>query len=167
MCRIFLVNLLQKYRSHIQHRLNYNITWNSRNKQKNIDMVQRVQNHVARLMMDHFYYMNYREIYLVKCLNLRTMRERMDFFLTTLMSKAIHGIAPNYVSDSITMNCDIHGYDNRGTDSMNVYILTLHKDMFIDISSDIWMANIAMICQILWTLQIWASLNEFTEFARV
>ena len=98
--------------------------------QKNIDLVQRVQNHAARLIMGNFDYINCRGIDLVKRLDLYTIRERRDYFLTTLMFKAIHGIAPHYLSDRIDMHFDIHGYNTREAGSMNVYLPAVHKEIY-------------------------------------
>ena len=71
-----------------------------------------------------------RGIDLVKSLNLYTIRERRDYFFTTLIFKAIHGIAQHYISDRIDMHFDIHSYDTREVDSMNVYLPTLHKEIY-------------------------------------
>ena len=38
------------------------------------------------------------------------------------MLKAIHGIAPHYLSDHIDMHFDIHGYDIREAGSTNVFV---------------------------------------------
>ena len=46
------------------------------------------------------------------------------------MFKAIHGIAPNYLSDRIDMHFDIQGYNTREPGSMNVYLPTVHKEMY-------------------------------------
>ena len=46
------------------------------------------------------------------------------------MFKSIHGIAPNYLSDRIDMHFDIHGYNTREADSMNVYLPTVHKEIY-------------------------------------
>ena len=46
------------------------------------------------------------------------------------MFKAIHGIAPNYLSDRIDMHFDIHGYDTRKAGSMNAYLPTVHKEIY-------------------------------------
>ena len=78
----------------------------------------------------NFDYINSRGIDLVKSLNLYTIRERRDYFLLTLMFKAIHGIAPNYFSDRIDMHFDIHGYNTREAGSINVYLPTVHKEMY-------------------------------------
>ena len=108
---IFSMNhILQVYKSYIQPRLDYSIPLCGCSTQKDIDLVQRVQNHAARLIMGNFAYINCRGIDLVKSLNLYTIRERRDYFLTTLMFKAIHGIG---IWDRIDMHFDIHGYDTR------------------------------------------------------
>ena len=119
------------YKSHIQLRLDYDITLYGSSTQENIDLVQRVQNHAARLIMGNFDYINSRRIDLVKSLNSYTIRERRDYFLLILMLKAIHGIAPNYLSDRIDMHFDIHGYE---AGSMNVYLPTVNKEMYNNIS---------------------------------
>ena len=66
----------------------------------------------------------------MKSLGLYTIEERGDYFLTMLMFKSIHGIAPAYLCNQIVMNFDIKGYDTRGTDGMNVYLPTLKKDIY-------------------------------------
>ena len=129
--RIFPMNLLlQVYKSYIQPRLDYSITLYGCSTQKNIDLVQTVQNHAARLIMGYFDYINCRGIDLVKRLDLYTIRERRDYFVTTLMFKAIHGIAPHYLSDRIDMHFDIHGYNTREAGSMNVYLPAVHKEIY-------------------------------------
>ena len=45
------------------------------------------------------------------------------------MFKAIHGIAPTYLSDHIVMNFDGNSYDTRGSD-IELYLPTLRKDIF-------------------------------------
>ena len=148
--RIFPMNLLlQVNKSYIQPRLDYVITLYGCSTQKNIDLVQRVQNHAARLIMGNFDYINCRGIDLVKRLNLYTIRERRDYFLTTLMFKAIHGIAPHYLSDRIDMHFDIHGYVTRDTGSMNVYLPAVNKEIYRNSFFYIWVVNFGMNCQIL------------------
>ena len=120
-------SFLQVYKGYIQPRLDYGITLYGCSTQKNIDLVQRVQSHATRLMMGNFVYINCRGINLVKRSNLYTIYERRDYFLTTLMFKAIHGIDPHYLSDRIDMDFDIHGYDTREAGSMNVYLPTVHN----------------------------------------
>ena len=70
--------LLQVYKSYIQPRLDYGITLYSCSTQKNIDLVQRVQNHAARLITGNFDFINCRGIDLIKSLNLYTIREKKE-----------------------------------------------------------------------------------------
>ena len=45
------------------------------------------------------------------------------------MFKAIHGIAPTYLSDRIVMNFDVNGYGTRGSD-VDLYLPTLRKEVY-------------------------------------
>ena len=49
------------------------------------------------------------------------------------MFKDIHGIAPHYLSGRIDMHFDIYGHDTREAGSMNVYLSTLHKEIYRNI----------------------------------
>ena len=66
----------------------------------------------------------------MKSLGLNNIEERRDYFLATSMFKSIHGLAPAYLYNQVVMNFDINGYDTRGTDSMNVYLPKLKKDIY-------------------------------------
>ena len=144
--------LLQVYKSYIQPRLDYGVTLYGSGWQKILTWFKGY-----KIMQQdwNFDYVNSRGIDLVKSLNLYTIRERRDYFLLTLMFKAIHGITPNYFSDRIDMHFDIHGNNTREAGSMNVYLPTVHKEMYKNSFFYIWAANFGMICQILWrTLRI-------------
>ena len=64
----FLRDLPQVYKNYIQPRLDYGITLYGCSTQKNIDLVQRVQNHTARLITGNFDCMSCHGLYLVKSL---------------------------------------------------------------------------------------------------
>ena len=64
------------------------------------------------------------------------------------MFKAIHGIAPHYLSDRINMHFDIHGYDIREAGWTNFYLATVHKKIHIK-NVFIRAVNFGMNCQIL------------------
>ena len=67
LCPIFPKDLLlQVYKTYIQPRLDYGITLYACSTQKNIDLVQRGQNHAARLITGSFDYINCRGIDLIK-----------------------------------------------------------------------------------------------------
>ena len=71
--------LLQVCQSHIQPRLDYGIILHGCSAQMNIDLVQRVQNYAAMLITGNIDYINCRAMYLVKSLNLHTIRDRRDY----------------------------------------------------------------------------------------
>ena len=121
--------LLQVYKSYIQLRLDYGITLYGCSTQKNIVIIQRVLNHAAWLITGNFHYMNCRGIEPVKSLNLYTIRDRRYYFLTVLMFKSTHGIAPTYLSDRVVMIFYVNAYDTRGSD-MELYLPTLRKESY-------------------------------------
>ena len=141
--------LLQVYKIYIQHHLDYGITFYGCSTQKNIDLVEIIQNHAARFITGNFDYIYCRELDLVKSLNLYIIGDRRHYFLTLFMFKAIHGIAPTYLSDSIVMNFDVNGYDTRGSD-MKLYLPTLRKEVLR--SSFMYMGG-----------QLWNDLPEFVQ----
>ena len=95
--------------------------------------MQRIQNLLARIICNNFDYIHSRGIELVRSLKLQTIRERRDHFLCVLMFKCIHGLAPHYLIIDVNMHVDIHGYDTRGTENMDLYIrrCTKEKKYFI------------------------------------
>ena len=58
------------------------------------------------------------------------MRERRDHFLCVLMFKCIHGLAPHYLIIDVTMHVDVHGYDTRNAQNMDLYIPRCTKEIF-------------------------------------
>ena len=89
-----------------------------------------IQNLLARIICDNFDYIHSRGIDLVRSLKLQTIRERRDYFLCVLMFKCIHGLAPHYLSNDITMHVDIHGYDTRSAENMDLYIPRCAKEIY-------------------------------------
>ena len=69
------------------------------------------------------------------------------------MFKAIHGIAPTYLSDRIVMNFDVNGYDTRGSD-MDLYPPTLRKEVYRN--SFMYMGG-----------KLWNDLPEFIKILRI
>ena len=118
-------------------------------RKKNIDLVQRVQNHAARLITGNFDYINSRGIDLVKSLNWYTIRERRYYFLLTLMFEAIYGIATYYLSDRLI--CTLISMVIIPEKLVQwTFIFQLCTKRCTKIVFYIWAANFGMICQILW-----------------
>ena len=98
--------------------------------------------------MGNFDYINCRGIDHVKRLNLYPIRRRRDYFLMTLMFKAIPEISLHCLSDRIDMHFDIHGYHTREAGSMNVFFM-LSTKRYIEIVFSNRVVNFGMNCQIL------------------
>ena len=58
------------------------------------------------------------------------------------MFKCIHGLAPHYLSNDVTMHVDIHGYDTRSAENMDLYIprwaKEIYKRSFLYKGSSLW-----------------------------
>ena len=46
------------------------------------------------------------------------------------MFKCIHGIAPHYLSNDVTMHVDMHGYDTRSAENMDLYLPLCSKEIY-------------------------------------
>ena len=114
--------LLNIYKTYIQSKIDSRLSIWGCTTEVNLNRVQRIQNLLARIICNNFYYIHSHGIDLVRSLKLQTIRERRDYFLCALMFKCIHGLAPHYLSNDVTMHVDIHGYDTRSADYMDLYI---------------------------------------------
>ena len=92
--------------------------------------MQRIQNLLARIICNNFDYIHSPGIDLVRSLKLQTIRERRDHFLCILIFKCIHGLAPHYLSNYVTMHVDMHGYDTKSADNIDLYIGRLTKGIY-------------------------------------
>ena len=73
---------------------------------------------VQRIITRNYDYVNKRGIDIVKNLKWMSVSQRRDYFMSMLMFKSIHGLAPDYKCDEINMQCDIA---ERSTRSLNFY----------------------------------------------
>ena len=114
--------LLNIYKTYVQSKIDYGLSIWGCTTEVSLNRVQRIQNLLARIISNNFDYIHSRGIDLVRSLKLQTIRERRDYFLCVLMFKCIHGLAPHYLSNDVTMHVDIHGYDTRSAENMDLYI---------------------------------------------
>ena len=113
--------MLTIYNSIIQPTIDYAITVWGHTTMTNISKIQRLQNLSARIIMNNFDYINVRGIDLVKELKWMNVLERIKYFEQLLMFKCIHGMAPDYLCDQVTMNIDIRNVVTRSHD-MNMHV---------------------------------------------
>ena len=122
--------LLNIYKTYVQSKIDYGLSIWGCTTEVNLNRVQRIQNVLARIICNNFDYIHSRGIDLVRSLKLQTIRERRDYFLCVLMFKCIHGLAPHYLSNDVTMHVDIHGYDTRSAENMDLYIPRCAKEIY-------------------------------------
>ena len=128
--KIFSKQLLLKvYKSYIQSKLDYGLSIWGCTTEGNLDRVQRIQNFCARIVCNNVVYINTRGIDLVKSLKLQAIRERRDYVLCVLMFKCKHGLAPHYLSNDVIMVVDIHSYDTRSSENMDLYVPRCTKEL--------------------------------------
>ena len=46
------------------------------------------------------------------------------------MFKCVHGLAPNYLCYDVTVYVDIHGYDTRSGENMDLYVPRVIEDNY-------------------------------------
>ena len=122
--------LLNIYKTYVQSKIDFGLSIWGCSAEVNLNRVQRIQNLLARIICNNFDYIHSRGIDLVRSLKLQTIRERRDYFLCVLMFKCIHGLAPHYLSNDVTMHVDIHGYDTRSAENTDLYIPRCAKEIY-------------------------------------
>ena len=127
--------LLNIYKSYVQSKIDYGLSIWGCTTEANIDRIQRILNLLARIMCKNFDYINLRRIDMVRTLRLQTIRERRDYFVCILMFKCIHGLAPHYLCNDVTMYVDINGYDTRRAENMDLYLPRCSRKFIKDVFS--------------------------------
>ena len=89
---------------------------------KNVEKLQKVQNYAARIISGNFDYIIVCSISLIRSLKWMTISERCEYFTAMLMFKAMNGLVPNYLSNSIVMAGEAHDRNTRFSESQDVHI---------------------------------------------
>ena len=92
--------------------------------------VQKLQNCAARIICKNFDFVNVRGIDLVNELGWQTIETRRNFHIATLMFKCIHGLAPDYLCDQVTLVSEIATRSTRSAHSLDVVIPKVNKEIF-------------------------------------
>ena len=131
-----------RYKSNVQSKIDYGLSIWGCTTEASLDRKQIIQNLLARIICNNFDYINSCGIEMVRTLRLQTIRERRDYFLCILMFKCIHGFAPHYLCNDVTMSIDINGYDTRSAENMDLYLplcsREIYKRSFLYKGSSLW-----------------------------
>jgi hypothetical protein len=115
-------SLLQIYKSIVQPKIDYAITvWGYTN-QNNLEKVQRMQNRVIRAILNNYDYVNIRGCDLLNEFRIMNVKQRRDYFMSLLMFKCIHGLAPDYLCNEIIMCVDVANIRTRNLNVNNVHV---------------------------------------------
>ena len=114
-----LVNI---YLTTIQPIIDYGCTVWFSTTDTHIKKIQICQNYAARIVTNNFDYMSLNGETIVKYLGWQTVKERCIYFSSFMYYKAINGITPSHLTDSITMAAESHSRNTRLTDSMDVFL---------------------------------------------
>ena len=121
--------LVLTYKSYVQPIMEYACTvWGCSN--VNINAIQRLQNRAARIICSNFDIVNVRGEDLVRELKWQTVSQRINYYLSTLMYSSIHGNAPDYLCNSITMACESNDVNTRLSNTLKVELPTCKTNVF-------------------------------------
>ena len=115
--------LMLIYSSIIQPKFDYAIT---------IHKIQSLQNRAARIVTGNYDYVTTRGTELVRRLRWMCVTQRRDYFMSILMykSKSIHGMAPAYLCNEITLHSEIAERTTRSVNDNNGFVPYAHLESF-------------------------------------
>ena len=106
------------------------ISWFSRLSDNNLHKIQRLQNRAARSVTGNYDYLTTRGTELVRRLRWMCVAQRRDYFMSILMYKSIHGMAPAYLCNEITLHSEIAERTTRSVNDTNVFVPYAHLESF-------------------------------------
>ena len=118
------------YSSIIQPKCDYAITIWGHTCDNNLHKIQRLQNRAARIVTGNYDYVTTRGTELVRRLRWMCVTQRRDYFMSILMYKSIHGMAPVYLCNEITLHSEIAERTTRSANDNNVFVPYAHLESF-------------------------------------
>jgi hypothetical protein len=135
-------SLIQIYISIVQPKIDYAITVWGYTSEQNIDKVQRMQNRAIRAMLNNYDFVNVRGTDLVAQLKLLNVRQRRDYFMSLLIFKCIHGLAPTYLCNEVIMAIEVRERNTRNVNENDLYVpginLNCTKNAFSHCGPTMW-----------------------------
>jgi hypothetical protein len=129
--RSFLTHdsLIQFYKSTVQPKIDYAITVWGYTSEQNIRKIQRMQNRAARPIYNQYDHVNVRGIDLVCKMKVMNVVQRRDYFMSLLMFKSIHGLAPDHLCNEVTMAIEVSDRLTRHVNEHNVVTPFVNVDL--------------------------------------
>ena len=84
--------------------------------------IQRMQNRAVRAIYNNYDYVNVRGTELVSTMNVMNVRQRRDYFMSLLVFKCLHGLAPEYLCNEIIMAIEVRDRLGRNIDENDLYV---------------------------------------------
>ena len=109
-------------RAHVLPIMDYACTVWGNTSMTSDNLVKRIKKRAAHIVFNNFDFINVKGEDLIVSLKWQTLEERRLYFLSTLMYKAIHGTAPQYMCNQLLMACEYHNRDTRYASSLNVHV---------------------------------------------
>ena len=122
-------SLVQLYKSYIQPKIDYAITVWGYSSETNIGKVQRMQNRAARAIYGIYDYINVRGIDLLRDMNVMNVKQRRDYFMALLIFKSIHGLAPEYLCNEISMKIEVSQRLTRHDNENDVFVPDVNTEI--------------------------------------
>ena len=120
--------LMLIYSSIIQPKFDYAIAMWGYTCDNNLHKIQRLQNRAAMIVTGNYDYVTTRGTELVRRLRWMCVTQRRDYFMSILMYKSIHGMAPAYLCNEITLHSEIAERTNRSVNDNNVFVPYAHLE---------------------------------------
>ena len=122
--------LMLIYSSIIQPKFEYAITIWGYTCDNNLHKIHRLQNRAARIVTGNYDYVTTRGTEIVRRLRWMCVTQRRYYFMSILMYKCIHGMAPAYVCNGITFHSEIAEKITRSLNDNNVFVPYAHLESF-------------------------------------
>ena len=110
------------YQTVIQPSLDYGITVWGLCSESSRKLINKQQYLAARIILNNFDYDNYEGQQLCGELNWRSFQDRLEYMTCCTIYKCIHGLFPNYLSDHILYEFEVHDYNTRGAINNDLYL---------------------------------------------
>jgi len=122
-------HLLTVYNTIVQPHIDYCITVWGYAPEVYVNRVQRLQNRIARLLMNNYDW-DISPLSFLKCLNIQTVTQRRDYFNCITVYRCLNGTAPNYLADLLNYVSDFSLYDTRNATTSMLHVPKPRLELF-------------------------------------